>query len=183
MSNQITNEQDIKHNFIAGEWRSSSEYMQNINPSDTNDVIATYATATSNDVQDAVSAAVSALPLWSSSTSGERFDILDAIGSEIIQRKGELGDLLAREEGKTLKEAVAEAHRAGSLFKFFAAEVYRSESEGYRSLREGISLEIQREPIGVVAAITPWNVGKASATSARYAIGYGGDGAVGRGQR
>ena len=157
MSNQITNEQDIKHNFIAGEWRSSSEYMQNINPSDTNDVIATYATATSNDVQDAVSAAVSALPLWSSSTSGERFDILDAIGSEIIQRKGELGDLLAREEGKTLKEAVAEAHRAGSLFKFFAAEVYRSESEGYRSLREGISLEIQREPIGVVAAITPWN--------------------------
>jgi acyl-CoA reductase-like NAD-dependent aldehyde dehydrogenase len=54
MSNQITNEQDIKHNFIAGEWRSSSEYMQNINPSDTNDVIATYATATSNDVQDAV---------------------------------------------------------------------------------------------------------------------------------
>jgi aldehyde dehydrogenase (NAD+) len=157
MTIRTTKEQEIKHNFIAGEWRPGLEYMQNINPSDTDDVIARYAIASGNDVQDAVSAAVTAVPVWSSSTSGERFEILDAIGSEIIQRKDELGDLLAREEGKTLKEAVAEAHRAGSLFKFFAAEVYRSESEGYRSLREGISLEVRREPIGVVAAITPWN--------------------------
>ena len=103
MTIRNTNEQEIKHNFIAGEWRNSSEYIQNINPSDTNDVIARYAIATKDDVQDAVSAAVNALPVWSSSTSGERFDILDAIGSEIIQRKDELGDLLAREEGKTLK--------------------------------------------------------------------------------
>ena len=135
MTIRTANEQPIKHNFIAGEWRPSSEYMENINPSDTNDVIARYAIASSNDVQDAVSAAATAMPVWSNSTSGERFEILDAIGSEIIQRKHELGDLLAREEGKTLKEAVAEAHRAGSLFKFFAAEVYRSETEGYRSLR------------------------------------------------
>ena len=157
MTIQHNNDQETKHNFIAGEWRNSSNHIQNINPSDTNDVIASYAIASKDDVQDAVSAAMSALPAWSSSTSGERFDILDAIGTEIIQRKEELGDLLAREEGKTLKEAVAEAHRAGSLFKFFAAEVYRSDTEGYRSLREGVSLQVQREPIGVVAAITPWN--------------------------
>ena len=157
MTIQHNNDQETKHNFIAGEWRNSSNHIKNINPSDTNDVIASYAIASKNDVQDAVSAAMSALPVWSSSTSGERFDILDAIGTEIIQRKEELGDLLAREEGKTLKEAVAEAHRAGSLFKFFAAEVYRSDTEGYRSLREGVSLQVQREPIGVVAAITPWN--------------------------
>ena len=157
MTIRTANKQPIKHNFIAGEWRPSAEYMENINPSDTNDVIARYAIASSNDVQDAVSAAATAMLVWSNSTSGERFEILDAIGSEIIQRQHELGDLLAREEGKTLKEAVAEAHRAGSLFKFFAAEVYRSETEGYRSLRPGISLEVRREPIGVVAAITPWN--------------------------
>ena len=157
MTIRTANKQPIKHNFIAGEWRPSAEYIENINPSDTNDVIARYAIASSNDVQDAVSAAATAMPVWSNSTSGERFEILDAIGSEIIQRQHELGDLLAREEGKTLKEAVAEAHRAGSLFKFFAAEVYRSETEGYRSLRPGISLEVRREPIGVVAAITPWN--------------------------
>ena len=144
MTIQHNNDQETKHNFIAGEWRNSSNHIKNINPSDTNDVIASYAIASKDDVQDAVSAAMSALSAWSSSTSGERFDILDAIGTEIIQRKEELGDLLAREEGKTLKEAVAEAHRAGSLFKFFAAEVYRSHTEGYRSLREGISLQVQR---------------------------------------
>ena len=173
MTIRNTNEKEIKHNFIAGEWRNSSEYIQNINPSDTNDVIARYAIATKDDVQDAVSAAVNALPVWSSSTSGERFDILDAIGSEIIQRKDELGDLLAREEGKTLKEAVAEAHRAGSLFKFFAAEVYRSDTEGYRSLRKGISLQVQREPIGVVAAITPWNFPLAIPWKIAPALAYG----------
>ena len=108
MTIRTTKEQEIKHNFIAGEWRPGIEYMKNINPSDTDDVIARYAIASGNDVQDAVSAAVTAVPVWSSSTSGERFEILDAIGSEIIQRKDELGDLLAREEGKTLKEAVAE---------------------------------------------------------------------------
>ncbi len=147
----------MKDNFIAGEWRQGSEHIQNINPSNTDDVIGRYAIASSDDAEDAVSAAVAALPAWSSSTSGERYEILDAIGSEIVRRKDELGDLLAREEGKTLKDAVAETHRAGSLFKFFAAEAYRPESEGYRSLRQGVSLEVRREPIGVVAAITPWN--------------------------
>ncbi len=148
---------EIKPNFIGGEWRQGSECFQNINPSNTDDVIDRYAIASCDDAEDAVAAAVAALPAWSSSTSGERYEILDAIGSEIVQRKDELGDLLAREEGKTLKEAVAEAHRAGSLFKFFAAEAYRPESEGYRSLPQGVSLEVRREPIGVVAAITPWN--------------------------
>jgi aldehyde dehydrogenase (NAD+) len=150
-------ENDMKPNFIGGEWRQGSETMQNVNPSNTDDIIGRYAIASSDDVQEAVSAAVIAQRAWSSSTSGERYEILDAIGSEIIQRKEELGDLLAREEGKTLKEAVGEAHRAGSLFKFFAAETYRPETEGYRSLRQGVSLEVRREPIGVVAAITPWN--------------------------
>ena len=147
----------MKNNFIAGEWRQGSEYMLNVNPSNTDDIIGRYAIASGDDVQEAVSAAVAAQPIWSSSTSGERYEILDAIGTELIRCKEELGDLLAREEGKTLKEAVAEAHRAGSLFKFFAAEAYRSETEGYRSLRHGVSLEVRREPIGVVAAITPWN--------------------------
>ena len=157
MTSLSTSENEIKSNFIGGEWRQGSEYMQNVNPSNTDDIIGRYAIASGDDVQEAVSAAVAAQPTWSSSTSGERYEILDAIGTEIIRRKEELGDLLAREEGKTIEEAVAEAHRAGSLFKFFAAEAYRPETEGYRSLRQGVSLEIRREPVGVIAAITPWN--------------------------
>ena len=65
--------------------------------------------------------------------------------------------MLAREEGKTLAEAKAEAHRAGHLFKYFAAEAYRTTGDIYQSLREGVSLKVLREPIGVVGVITPWN--------------------------
>ncbi|MCP5091193.1 MAG: aldehyde dehydrogenase family protein, partial [Gammaproteobacteria bacterium] len=68
----------MKPNFIDGEWRQGSEYLQNINPSNTDDVIGRYAIASSDDAEDAVSAAVAALPAWSSSTSGERYEILDA---------------------------------------------------------------------------------------------------------
>ena len=65
--------------------------------------------------------------------------------------------MLAREEGKTLREATAEAHRAGSLFKYFAQDAYCETVSGFRSIRDNVELEVRREPIGVVGVITPWN--------------------------
>src|SRR5205807_3379155 len=98
-----------------------------------------------------------AFPGWSLSTPQQRFDALDAIGTEIISRKAELGDLLAREEGKTLAEATGEAVRAAYIFKFFAGEALRIPGEIVQSVRTGVGVEITREPLGVVAIITPWN--------------------------
>ena len=66
---------------------------------------------------------------WSVSTPQQRFDALDAVGTEILARRAELGDLLAREEGKTLSEAIGEAGRAGQIFKFFAGEALRIQGE------------------------------------------------------
>ena len=65
--------------------------------------------------------------------------------------------LLAREEGKTLPEAVGEAARAGHIFKFFAGEALRCGGEKLASVRPGVEVEITREPVGVVGLITPWN--------------------------
>ncbi|WP_144267817.1 aldehyde dehydrogenase family protein, partial [Comamonas thiooxydans] len=65
--------------------------------------------------------------------------------------------LLAREEGKTLPEAIGEVGRAGQIFKFFAGECLRLSGETLPSVRPGIGVEITREPIGVVGLITPWN--------------------------
>jgi acyl-CoA reductase-like NAD-dependent aldehyde dehydrogenase len=62
-------------------------------------------------------AATQAQPAWGLSTPQQRFDILDAAGTEILARKAELGDLLTREEGKTLPEAIGEVARAGNIFK------------------------------------------------------------------
>ncbi len=83
--------------------------------------------------------------------------MLDAIGTEILARKTELGNLLAREEGKTLPEGIGEAGRAGQIFKFFAGEALRVGGEIIGSVRPGIGVEVTREPLGVVAMIAPWN--------------------------
>jgi len=144
-------------NFIAGEGAPTSASFPNINPSDTRDVIGEYAAATRQDVERAIEAAAQAFPIWSRTNALQRFEVLDRIGAELAARASEIGDMLAREEGKTLKEATSEALRAGQLFKFFAAEAYRASSEGLPSVRDGVGLTVSREPIGVVGVITPWN--------------------------
>jgi len=144
-------------NLIGGEWRDGVAVSRNINPSDTRDLIGEYAQADAEQTRLAISAADAAFPAWSLSTPQQRFDILDAVGSEILARRAELGDLLAREEGKTLPEAIGEVVRAGNIFKFFAGEALRPGGELMPSVRPGVGVEITREPIGIVGLITPWN--------------------------
>lgn len=144
-------------NLIGGEWVQSGRTSRNINPSDTRDLVGEYAQADAAQAREAIAAAVKAQPAWAATTPQQRFDILDAAGSEILARRQELGDLLAREEGKTLPEAVGEVARAGNIFKFFAAEALRTGGELVPSVRPGIGVEVTREPVGVVGLITPWN--------------------------
>ena len=144
-------------NYINGAWTEGAGEYANTNPSDTRDVIGRYARATQKQAADAIGAAHAAFPAWALATPQQRFDALDAVGAEILNRKAELGDLLAREEGKTLPEAIGEVVRAGYLFKFFAGEALRIPGEVVSSVRTGVGVEITREPLGVVAIITPWN--------------------------
>ncbi|MBV8502014.1 MAG: aldehyde dehydrogenase family protein [Paucibacter sp.] len=144
-------------NFIGGEWLDGPKVSRNINPSDTRDVIGEYAQADVAQTQAAIAAAHAAFPAWSLSTPQQRFDILDAAGTEILIRRNELGELLAREEGKTLPEAIGEVARAGYIFKFFAGEALRPGGESLPSVRPGVGVEITREALGVIGLITPWN--------------------------
>ncbi|MCE4536364.1 aldehyde dehydrogenase family protein [Pelomonas sp. P7] len=144
-------------NLINGEWLDGPAVSRNVNPSDTRDLIGEYAQADAHQAELAISAAAAAFPAWSLSTPQQRFDILDAVGTEILARRAELGDLLAREEGKTLPEAVGEVVRAGNIFKFFAGEALRPGGESLPSVRPGVGVEVTREPLGVVGLITPWN--------------------------
>ena len=144
-------------NLINGEWVQGARTSRNINPSDTRDLVGDYAQADAAQAQQAIAAAVKAQKAWGLSTPQQRFDILDAAGTEILARRAELGDLLAREEGKTLPEAVGEVARAGNIFKFFAGEALRTSGDAVPSVRPGIGVEVTREPVGVVGLITPWN--------------------------
>ncbi|UEM22426.1 aldehyde dehydrogenase family protein [Skermanella mucosa] len=147
----------INKNLIAGSWVESTDVIRNINPSNTDDVVGEYAAATAEQVEQAVAAARTAFPAWSRSPIQNRADMLEKIGNEILERRDELGRLLAREEGKPLADGVGEATRAGHIFKFFGGEVLRLQGEKVASTRPGVEIEITREPIGVVGLITPWN--------------------------
>ena len=144
-------------NFIAGEWVESKDSTQDLNPSNTKDVVGEYPRASAADAEKAIAAAKAAFPAWSRSSIQERHDILKRIGDEIIARKDELGKLLSREEGKTLVEGVGETVRAGQIFQFFAGECVRLAGEKIPSTRPGVDVEITREPLGVIGLITPWN--------------------------
>ncbi|WP_183719001.1 aldehyde dehydrogenase family protein [Rhizobium sp. BK060] len=143
-------------NLIDGEW-VSGEAGKNINPSDTNDVVGEYARASAQDTKDAIAAAKAAFPTWSRSGILERHAVLKKTSDEILARKDELGKLLAREEGKTLPEAIGETIRAAQIFDFFAGECLRLAGETLPSVRPNIGVEITREAIGPIGIITPWN--------------------------
>ncbi|OWV99522.1 aldehyde dehydrogenase family protein [Rhizobium sp. R693] len=146
----------IYKNLIAGEW-VGLDATKNINPSDTNEVVGLYADGTTEDTKNAIAAAKAAFPAWSRSGIWERHVILKKAGDEIMARKDELGALLAREEGKTLPEAIGETIRASQIFEFFAGEALRLAGEVIPSVRPNIGVEITRDPLGVIGIITPWN--------------------------
>jgi acyl-CoA reductase-like NAD-dependent aldehyde dehydrogenase len=144
-------------NLIDGQKLDSAERTTDVNPSNLTDVVGEFARASSGEVGQAIASARTAFKKWSRTTPQERFDVLDRAGTEILARKDELGRLLSREGGKPLADATGEAGRAGAIFKFFAGEALRPGGEKFDSVRPGIEVEITREPVGVVAAITPWN--------------------------
>lgn len=144
-------------NLINGEWIDGISEKENINPSDTSDIIGAYARADIKQLHSAIDAASAAETRWAYSTPQQRFDALDMIGSEILARKQELGRLLSREEGKVLSEGIGEVARAGYIFKFFAGEALRIGGEHLNSVRPGVEINIIRQPIGIVGLISPWN--------------------------
>lgn len=148
---------DVHGNLIAGEWSASDSHIENINPSDTSDVIGLYAMATDADCQRAISAARQAFGEWSLSALEQRKSALDFIGNELIERSKQIGELIAREEGKPLAEGVGEVYRSGQFFQYFAAETLRQMGEIAASVRPGIDVDVTREPVGVIGIITPWN--------------------------
>jgi alpha-ketoglutaric semialdehyde dehydrogenase len=144
-------------NMIGGVWCAGDSTAPNINPSDRSDIVADFAVGDSSQAGDAIAAAAEALPRWAATSGLMRFEILDRAGSEILARADDLGNLLAREEGKTLAEAVGEVRRAGQIFKFHAGQSLRQLGQSVESLRPGVDVTVRREPVGVVSVITPWN--------------------------
>ena len=155
---------DHKKNYIAGEWVSGETKIENRSPSDVSDLIGLYAQATPAQLSDALDAAQTAQRAWAAYGMERKQAVLMAIGNELMARSEELGTLLSREEGKPLAEGKGEVYRAGQFFTYYAAECLRQIGENADSVRDGIEIDVRREPVGVVAVVSPWNFPTATAS-------------------
>ncbi|PKH01090.1 aldehyde dehydrogenase family protein [Psychromonas sp. MB-3u-54] len=160
---QAQNVPTEKSLYIAGQWQSGISTVANINPSDISESLGDFAQASETQVQQAISAAKYAQPEWEKTPLERKQTVLQAIGDELIARCDELGRLLSREEGKPFAEGRGEIYRAGQFFQYFAAEVLRQIGDTAASVRPGVSVEVTREAVGVIAIISPWNFPTATA--------------------
>lgn len=147
------------NNFIAGEWvaAKSGQTFKNLNPADTREVVAEYPLSGKEDAAAAIAAAKAAFPGWAATTPPARGRILSKTSQILEARKAELAELLTREEGKTLAEATGEVQRAADIFRFFGGLSYTLGGSTIPHDLPGNLLFTRREPLGVVAMITPWN--------------------------
>ncbi len=143
--------------YIDGAWQTGAATIENRNPSDVSDLIGHYEQANAAQLDAALDAARRAQPVWWAAGIQKRHDVLMAIGTELMARAEEIGRIIAREEGKPAAEGKGEVYRAGQFFTYFAAEALRNQGDLAESVRPGIEIDVRREPVGVVAVVSPWN--------------------------
>ncbi|GAA0787615.1 aldehyde dehydrogenase family protein [Roseibium denhamense] len=153
-----------KLNFIAGAWVAGESEIENRNPSDLSDLVGIVTQASQGDLEAALAQAQQAQREWAAYGLERKQAVLMNIGNELMARAEELGTLLSREEGKPLAEGKGEVYRAGQFFTYYAAECLRQIGENADSVRAGVEIDVRREPVGVVAVISPWNFPTATAS-------------------
>ena len=149
----------IYQNFIGGQWASaqSGKTFSTSNPADSRETVGQYPASGPEDAAEAIQAAKQAYPLWSAMTPIARGRILSKASQIMESRKRELAELLTREEGKTMAESTGEVQRAIDIFRFFGGLSYILGGQTIPHDLPGNLLFTRREPLGVVALITPWN--------------------------
>ena len=144
--------------FIGGQWSSASDgsRVPVVDPA-SGETIANVAYATREDTRRAIAAAGEAFPAWAALTAVQRGEILRQWFELIVENKDELAGILTSEMGKPLGEAVGEILYGAKFIEWFAEEGKRAYGEVIPTNVSGRRLFALRQPIGVAAAITPWN--------------------------
>jgi len=142
--------------FADGKWQEVKETFDVLNPA-TGEVVAKVAKAGTAETEAAINAAEAAFPEWRKTTAKARSEILHRWYELMLENKQFLGELMVAEQGKPLKEALGEVDYAASFLQWFSEEAKRANGEIIPPVKEGSRIFATREPVGVVAAITPWN--------------------------
>ncbi|MFV0263451.1 MAG: NAD-dependent succinate-semialdehyde dehydrogenase [Kluyvera sp.] len=142
--------------LVNGEWRHLDTTFDVLNPA-TGEVVAKVAKAGQKETEQAIAAAAKAFPQWRAKTAKARSELLYRWYQLILENKSWLARLMTLEQGKPLKEAEGEVDYAASFIQWFAEQGKRANGEIIPPVKPGSRILATREPIGVVAAITPWN--------------------------
>ena len=150
---------DTYRNFIGGKWSvsSSSKTVNNVNPANTDEILGTVRQATRDEARAAVEAASEAFPGWRATPAPARGKIVARAARLLEDAKEELATILTREEGKTLSESRGELQRSINVAEFCAGESRRMNGETILSELPSNFAYTLRQPLGVVACVTPWN--------------------------
>jgi len=143
--------------LVGGRRLEGDEVVPDINPAAPGEHVATVALAGPEIAAEAVEAAANAFAGWRDTPPPARGDVLRRAADLVDERADAIGRDLAREEGKTLAEAVGETRRAAAILRYYAGQTLEPDGETYPSHSALTFLYARREPLGVVTAITPWN--------------------------
>jgi succinate-semialdehyde dehydrogenase/glutarate-semialdehyde dehydrogenase len=154
---KLTDETLLKRDaFIDGEWRGAIKRFPVKNPA-TGELIAEVADLSADDARDAVAAANVAFALWRRKTAKERASVLRKWCELMLANTEDLARLMTAEQGKPLAETRGEIAYGASFLEWFAEEGKRVYGDVIPTSQAGRKLIVLKEPVGVVAAITPWN--------------------------
>jgi aldehyde dehydrogenase (NAD+) len=146
-------------NYIDGGWvpSASGETVETRNPADQTEIIGKVQESTEADAKQAIAAAAAAQADWGDTPRPERGAILRETAELLAERKEALTETLVREEGKAWSESAGEIQRAIDIFYYYANKAAELGGEVKGSSSRDATLSTRLEPVGVVAAITPWN--------------------------
>lgn len=143
--------------LVGKKWIVRNDPIGNvINPA-TGLSIGGFTMATSDDIEAAISAASAAFALWRKTPANERSKILIKAAGLLVERCQSIGRILSQEQGKPLAEAIAEVQRTAEIIEWYGQEARRIYGRTLPTANETIVMAIRKQPIGPVAAFTPWN--------------------------
>ncbi|KVD67390.1 NAD-dependent succinate-semialdehyde dehydrogenase [Burkholderia ubonensis] len=143
--------------YIGGEWHEPPGATYAVRNPATGETIAQVAKGGADTARHAIAAAEHAFPAWRALTAKERGARVKRWGELMLEHRDTLAELLTREQGKPLAEARGEVGYAASFLEWFAEEAKRMYGDVIPSPKPDARIVVTREPVGVVAAITPWN--------------------------
>ena len=149
--------------LIDGEWVTGADVRPVTNPAD-DSVVGHVPWLGAEAAQHAVAAAERALPAWRARTATDRAAILMRFYELILSNEQALAEILTAEQGKPLAEALGEIRYAASFIQWFAEEGKRTYGDVIPSADPDKRIVVLKQPVGVVAAITPWNFPAAMVT-------------------